>query len=221
MGVNRSTANTETLSDITLTVSPNEFETSAGYVSAVTGAVGVNTPDPTDGTFEISDVAVRNIGTSNPTGNLDSARWEDADRSGGEYSPSQFYREGSRVFMEGAIQIKSGASYPLNTAPTILTLPTGFRPKTTQLFVTSCFLSRSPAVPAATDEYFTTATVKVDSDGTVKLISVSGCVDGTPMGGSPSSDGFSNFMGSGASMDGSAGRDNHLSFSGINFRCTD
>ena len=220
MAITRSTSNTETLEDITLTVSPNGFVTGSGYATATSGAVGVNTPNPTDGTFEISDVAVRNIGGGTTRGNLDSTKWEDANRSGGEYSPSQFYREGSRVFMEGAIQLKSGSLYSLGTTPTILTLPTGFRPKTSQLFVTSCFLSRSPAV-GLPNEYFSTATVKVDSDGTVKLISVSGCVDGTPMGTSSASDGFSNFMGSGASMDGSAARDNHLSFSGINFRCTD
>lgn len=218
MAQNRSTANSETYNDITLTVSPNVFTTSAGFVSAVTGAVGVNTPNPTDGTFEISDVAVRNIGAGASRGNLASA-WEDAARGSGEYSPAQFYREGSRIFMDGALGLKSGELYSLSSSPTILTLPPGFRPITSQLFVTSCFFSRSPAVAGAGDEYFSTATVKVDSDGTVKLISVSGQVNGTVP--PTRASGFSNFMATTASVDGSSGRDNHLSFSGINFRCTD
>ena len=214
MGVNRSTANTETLSDITLTVSPNEFETSAGYVSAVTGAVGVNTPDPTDGTFEISDVAVRNIGAGNPRGNLNTTMWSVYGTPG--YGTPQFYREGSRVYIDGLLELNAGEVYLFGTRPTIFTLPAGFRPLKNERFRITCWVSRVNALVTGALEQWTSASCLIESDGEVKLEGASANSSGAQMQGTIGSDGF--YRSGSISGDWSG---NYISFSGVNFRCTD
>lgn len=213
MGVNRSTTNTDTLSDITLTVSPNEFETPT-YAAGVTGAVGVNTPNPIDGTFEISDVAVRNIGAGTSNGNL-SGDWSVYGTPG--YGTPQFYREGSRIYIDGHLELDAGEVYSLSTRPTIFTLPTNFRPLKNERFRITCWVSRVNGTVGAANEQWTSATCVVQSNGQVKIESVSANASGNQnSGASLGSDGF--YRTGSISGDWSG---NYISFSGINFRCTD
>ncbi len=215
MGVNRSTANTETLSDITLTVSPNTFETSNGYEVETVGAVGVNTPNPTDGTFEISDVAVKTLGSGVTVGSFDTTKWQffnnNVDNSQ-QFGIPQFYREGSRVYMDGLIRLKAGQTYALNASPPILTLPLGWRPVKNIALPVALIQTRSIHPPL---EEFTMGTVYIYDNGELRLISMTGNVSGDQSNATIGSDGFS---GTGT-LDGN--QLNWISLSNINFRCTD
>lgn len=56
------------------------------------------------------------------------------------FAPFSLYREGSRVYLQGRVNLKNGETYNLNNGDTpVLTLPVGYRPLKNQSFVTTCY----------------------------------------------------------------------------------
>lgn len=119
----RSINNTEFRETIVHTVSPYN-----------NGCVGVKATDPT-ATFQVNNPNVVDLGSPTAQGDWDTATWRayngETDNTN-SYGIPQFYREGSRVYMDGLIQVIAGQSYTLQD--TILTLPEEFRPIKNEIF---------------------------------------------------------------------------------------
>ena len=125
MAVTRRTDIAEFVDDITLTVAPLNG-----------GAVGINEPNPTRGTFQIEDTYVFDIDPS-PSG---IGKGNFSNTLGGQENNSttvaQYYREGSRVYMDGRL-VQTGT---WNITDWDLTLPVGYRPLKTERFYVVCIL---------------------------------------------------------------------------------
>jgi hypothetical protein len=209
-------ATTELKDDIVFTVTPLE-----------NGCVGVKTPTPS-ATFEVTDPNVINIGPTSATGGL-AALWRnykgnttnnagsinDNINQGAGWGVPQFYREGSRVYMDGMIEFAGAGTYTVGMSTPIMTLPLNYRPVKAVTFVVAVSMSRQIGSPV---ERFTQGQLWIARDGKVYLFSVSGNAweNGTQMQSSTASSGFIN--GTGTMSQNIGLEDVYISFSGVDFR---
>ena len=128
MAVTRRTDNNELYEDIVLSVAPLNG-----------GAVGINEPNPTLGTLQIENTYVRAIGGAVDNGELKTPNFSNT--IGGQENSSttlaQFYREGSRVYMDGKLDFVQTGTF-VTVSDFFMTLPEDFRPLKTERFICSC-----------------------------------------------------------------------------------
>jgi len=132
-----STTNDELRDRIALTASPLNG-----------GSVGVNAPYPARATFQVDDPSCRRIDTqtnSQQVNGIGGADLDDKWQSGGDHDTGKgsFYREGSRVYFDGSISLKTGEEWQArqSTDQNIFRLPSGYRP-----VVNSGFICRGRAI---------------------------------------------------------------------------
>ena len=212
MAITRSTANSEVHDDIILTVSPDH-----------NGIVSVKQPNPDQATFQVDDPNCRLINSDNngtKINNIGGAELHASWIPDVVFDPS-FYREGSRVFMDGRIRLTNAFGWSSGLLNHIMTLPPGYRPAQPRLFNVSAWLQVTAVGPPGgvvasigSMRLSMTATIGIGVTGGVWLDSASGFDTG--LGGSY---GFAtnNFgiNGVGVTVVGS-----WIEFSGVNFQCS-
>lgn len=212
MGTTRRLDNGEAADDIIFTVSPYAAE--GDERDTTSGSVGVNASNPERGTLQVDNPSVKRIDqlldfrVADRLQNYDGA----TDNTDG-YGVGQFYREGSRVYLDGLLSKKGSASIPYRDQP-LFTLPTGYRPIKSEIFIVTCNIVENATYSGLSSASF--AWVYVSSDGKVTIQALGGWRN--PDNGPSSGATYGTLVQGNLGTDSTVNLSGWISLGGINFR---